>query len=103
MKILRSARTLALVVAGAGLVACGGGMSGTYEDQMGMSRLTFESNGTVVQSVEMAGVEKEMRYEVDGEKIRIRSDDGQGATLVLTRVDDQTLSGPMGITFKLKE
>lgn len=102
MNPLRWARTLAMAVMLAGLAACGGGMSGTYEDRMGLTQLTFQSNGTVVQSVTMAGVEKEMRYEVDGDKIRIHPDGDQGTTLVLTRVDDRTLSGPMGITFQRK-
>lgn len=84
------------------LSACGGGLSGTFEDEMGMSTYTFHGGGRVVQSSELAGVEVEMNYEMDGDKVRITHPEAQGATLVLTRIDDDTLSGPMGIRFKRK-
>ena len=82
------------------LSACGDGVSGTYEDSMGLTRLRFESGGTVVQSSELGGVERKMRYEVEGDRIRVRHPDVEGAALVLTRLDGNTLSGPMGVTYK---
>ena len=82
------------------LAACGAGVTGTYEDEMGLTQLRFERGGRVVQSADLAGVERQMQYEVDGDRIRIRHPDVEGATLVLTRVDDQTLSGPMGVTYR---
>ncbi|MFT3763461.1 MAG: hypothetical protein QM761_12825 [Pseudoxanthomonas sp.] len=103
MKALRIARTVAVVALAWALSACGGGISGTYEDELGMTRLDFRGGGTVVQSVEMAGVEKEMKYAVDGDRIRIQLADADGATLVLTRLDENTLSGPMGIKYRRKK
>ncbi|WP_155944532.1 hypothetical protein [Pseudoxanthomonas sp. Root630] len=82
------------------LPGCGNGLAGTYEDSMGLTQLRFERGGVVVQSSDLGGVERQMRYEVDGDRIRIRHPDVEGAALVLTRVDDKTLSGPMGVTFR---
>lgn len=82
------------------LSACGGGVTGTYEDAMGLSRLRFESGGKVVQSSDLGGVELQMRYEVEGDRIRLLHPKVEGAALVLTRVDEDTLSGPMGMTYK---
>ena len=82
------------------LAACGGGMQGTYEDAMGLSKLRFDSDGSVVQSAALGGVEVRLRYEVDGDRVRLSHPDVDGAALVLTRVDENTLSGPLGVTYK---
>lgn len=82
------------------LSACGGGVSGTYEDTMGLTRLRFESGGKVVQTSELSGVERQMRYELEDDRIRMLNPEVEGAALVLRRVDDDTLSGPMGVTYK---
>lgn len=82
------------------LAACGGGMQGTYEDAMGLSKLRFDRDGSVVQSAALGGVEVRLRYEVDGDRVRLSHPDVDGAALVLTRVDESTLSGPMGIVYK---
>lgn len=92
-----------LVLACTLLVACGGGVSGTFEDEMGMTSLTFQRGGKVIQASELAGMELEMKYEVDGDKIRLTNPEAAGAALVLTRIDDDTLSGPMGIRFLRKQ
>lgn len=81
------------------LAACGNGMQGTYEDAMGLSRLRFERDGSVVQSAALGGVEVRLRYEVDDDRVRLSHPDVDGAALVLTRVDENTLSGPMGVTY----
>ena len=57
------------------LSACGGGLAGTYEDSMGLTQLRFERGGVVVQSSDLAGVERQMRYEMDGDRIRMRHPD----------------------------
>lgn len=93
----RNALTCALTLL---LSACGSGLQGTYEDAMGMSRLRFERGGKVVQSSDLGGVELQMRYEMDGDRLRLRHPGIDGAALVLTRVDENTLSGPMGMTYK---
>ena len=82
------------------LAACGGGMQGTYEDAMGLSKLRFDRDGSVVQSAALGGVEVRLRYEVDGDRVRLSHPDVDGAALVLTRVDENTLSGPMGVTYR---
>lgn len=82
------------------LAGCSKGLDGTYSDELGMSSLTFRRDGTVVQSSGLAGVELEMRYAVEDDKVRLTHPEASGATLVLTRIDDDTLSGPMGIRFK---
>lgn len=84
------------------LAACGGGPRGTFEDEMGMSAYTFHDGGRVVQSSPLAGVEREMKYELDGDQVRVRLSERNDATLVLTRVDEDTLSGPLGIRFRRK-
>lgn len=84
------------------LAACGGGLEGTFEDQMGMSAYTFHGDGTVVQSTAIAGMEVEMKYEVDDDKVRLLIPNGNGAALVLTRIDANTLSGPMGLRLERK-
>lgn len=84
------------------LVACGGGLSGTFEDEMGMSAYTFHGGGRVVQSSPLAGVEREMSYEMDGDTVRVMLSEDSRATLVLTRVDKDTLSGPLGIRYRRK-
>ncbi len=86
---------LAALALAALLAGCGSGIQGTYADEFGITRMTFKRDGTVVQSA--MGTEVEMEYEVDGDKVRLKTPMG---ALLLTRVDDDTLSGPMGATFK---
>lgn len=100
MKKTRIAMAAALALLA---TACGGGISGTFEDELGMSSYTFHGGGRVVQSAALAGVEIEMKYEVDGDQVRLTHPEAAGATLVLTRIDDDTLSGPMGLRFKRKD
>ncbi len=100
MSIAHTARPIAIVALVAALMACGSGLRGRYADELGMSTLTFHSGGKVVQSSELAGVEVEMEYRIDGDKVRLTNPEAQGATLVLTRIDADTLSGPMGIRYR---
>ena len=97
MAIARAALLACLVSL---LPACGSGMQGTYEDAMGLSQLRFDRDGTVVQSAALGGVEVRLRYEVDDDRVRLSHPDVDGAALVLTRVDENTLSGPLGVTYK---
>ncbi|MEL1263625.1 hypothetical protein [Pseudoxanthomonas putridarboris] len=90
----------ALVVLAMLLSACGSGLEGRYTDEFGMGTLTSHDGGKVVQSSELAGVEVEMQYEIDGDKVRLTHPDARGAALVLTRTDADTLSGPMGIKYR---
>ena len=73
------------------LTACGAGVSGTWEDDAGVTRYTFARNGSVLISVLGSNVNAE--YRVDGDKILVSSPQG---TVVLTRRDGR-LYGPMGL------
>lgn len=96
---------LALIVLLAMLLsACGDGLKGRYEGQ-GMlvegRAIVFEGNGHATQMLN--GMELQMEYEVDGDKIKLRNPEQPGTTFVLTRTDADTLTteGPMGpLTFK---
>ncbi|HLT43585.1 MAG TPA: hypothetical protein VK000_02875 [Luteimonas sp.] len=98
MKTAMSMLALALLLA-----ACGGGFKGTFEDEMGLSAYTFHSDGRVVLSSPVAGVERELTYDIDGDRIRVRLSDDNDAALVLTRVDADTLSGPVGTRYRRKD
>lgn len=73
------------------LTACGAGVSGTWEDDAGVTRYTFARDGSVLISVLGSNVNAE--YRVDGDKILVSSPQG---TVVLTRRDGR-LYGPMGL------
>lgn len=98
-----SAGSACLIALAVLLAACGGGLKGSFEDEMGMSTFTFHGSGRVVQSSALAGVEVEMQYELEGDKVRITRPEAQGASMVLTRIDEDTLAGPMGIRFRRAE
>lgn len=97
-------RLAAILVFALLLAACGDGMTGRFEGGVtGEQVLTFHGNGKATQ--EAAGMEQQLEYEVDGDKIRLRNPDQPGTTVVLTRKDDDTLTGgPMGLLeFKRKQ
>lgn len=48
-------------------------------------------------TTETMGVMMEMKYELDGNDIKIEAPNGGGAKLVLKMVDKNTIQGPMGI------
>lgn len=98
---MRTGTTMALLALL--LSACGGGFRGTFEDEFGMSALTFHPDGRVVMSSPVAGVERELTYEIDGDRIRVRLSKDNDAALLLTRVDDDTLSGPVGTRYRRKD
>ncbi|MCI0505262.1 MAG: hypothetical protein L0Z73_04055 [Gammaproteobacteria bacterium] len=78
------------------LSACGSGLDGTYADQSGITKYKFESGGKVY--VSMMGVETELKYEVDGDKVKIAAPGDNGANQIYTLQGDGSLSGPMGLT-----
>lgn len=71
------------------LTACGQSISGTYQDQLGMVTFTFESGGKLY--AKTMGVTQELKYEVDGKKIKIALPDG--ANVLLTVAEDGSLDG----------
>lgn len=74
------------------LSACGSKLEGTYADGSGSMRYSFNSNGKVSQS--LGGMEYEMDYKVEGNKIKIMSGDN---AMVMNLLEDGSIQGPMGI------
>lgn len=74
------------------LAACGQSLSGTYSDETGMMNYRFESGGKVY--MEMMGMETELKYEVDGKKVKIQNP--QGGNMIFTLLDDGSIQGLMG-------
>lgn len=80
------------------LSACGGSsLDGTYSDEMGITELKFESGGKVYAS--FLGYETELEYEMDGDKLKIISPQGNQ---IYRLQEDGSFSGPTG-TFKKKK
>lgn len=73
------------------LAACDSGMEGSFQDELGVSRYTFDSDGVVAISV--MGTTVRGKYEMDGEEIIVIGPHGQ---LALRR-DGENLTGPMGL------
>ena len=76
---------------GALVAACGGGITGEYQDALGTTRYDFRDDGRVYVSV--LGIESAAEYEMDGERILLS---GPNGSLVLSREGDE-LVGPMGL------
>src|SRR5438093_13367895 len=86
--------TTMMVAVGLLIAACGGSkLDGTYTDEMGLTNYRFTSGGKVYMSV--MGIETELNYEVDGNKVKIGAP--QGGNLIFTLLADGALSGPMGV------
>jgi hypothetical protein len=86
-------RLLAPLLATLLLAACSGGMSGTYEGEVGS--IKFESGKAYAT---LMGATMEMKYSTDGDKILLHSPQGD---LVLTRHADGSIDTPWG-TMKKK-
>ncbi len=83
------------------LAACGSSLDGTYADESGSLKYTFDSDGTVQH--DMMGMAKmEMKYEVDGDEIKIFSEGG-GPTVIMTLKEDGSIEGGMGIILTLQD
>ena len=68
----RSTFAFLIVIA---LAGCGGGLSGTYADDMGAVTYEFQSNGKVLITSGF-GAAVELEYKKDGDKIRIGTPEG---------------------------
>lgn len=80
------------------LCACGqAGMTGTYEDEMGLTSYEFQRDGAVYMNV--LGTKVAAEYRLDGDKVLVTSPQG---TLVLTR-NAERLYGPMGLELVKRE
>ena len=88
MNISRKTRKTLIVLVTTLLAACGGGLSGTYEGDMGS--LTFDGSKADLKTFSST---IEMDYSVDGDKILLKSPQGN---LVVTRNADGSLDTPWG-------
>ncbi len=79
--------------------ACGRSkIVGTYCDGYGTECYTFRPNGTVlISEMGMGTAAVELKYEVDGDKVRILLAPQGGASLALTMLKDGSIQGPEGI------
>lgn len=73
------------------LGACGNGLSGEFQDEMGITRYEFTNDGRVYMSV--MGIEAAGEYELDGKRVVVK---GPNGTVVLNR-EGEDLVGPMGL------
>src|SRR3546814_5854756 len=82
-----------------------GFMLGTTANAMAVMRTLVLRYGMAPRAFLVAplvGVEREMKYELDGDQVRVMLSGDNDATLVLMRVDEDTLSGPLGIRYRRK-
>lgn len=73
------------------LAGCGSGLSGTWEDQVGIATYEFQRDGYV--RISALGSTVMGEYTMNGKKVLLTSPQG---TVVLTRKGDR-LFGPMGM------
>lgn len=88
---MQAANRTALAALLATFAACGSDISGSYQDEMGVTEYEFRSNGTVLMHV--MGTTVSANYTVDGDEIFLGGPQG---SLVFKRSGD-TLEGPMGM------
>ena len=77
------------------LAACSQGLSGTWNDGLGMVSYTFESDGKV--TVEMLGKAQQTRYTRDGNTVKVAAPGAEAESVDFTVNEDGSLQGPMGV------
>jgi hypothetical protein len=90
------ARALLLSLIASACAACGGGLSGTYEEESGLGQLEFQDDGTVY--VSLLGVTVAGEYELKGDRVIVK---GPNGTQVLTKNGTRLEGGP-GLTYVVK-
>jgi hypothetical protein len=95
---MRSARRpvrglLPALVFACALAGCGGGFSGSYEEESGLGRLEFQDDGTVYLS--LLGVTVAGEYELDGEHVIVKGPNGEQ----VLRRNGERLEGAPGLTY----
>lgn len=90
---MRTKQVLAVVIVGlvSAAAGCGGGLSGTYADEAGVTRYEFRPDGSA--QIDVLGTTVIAEYTLDGDRVLVTSPQG---TVVLTRNEDR-LYGPMGL------
>ncbi|WP_296245944.1 DUF5640 domain-containing protein [uncultured Stenotrophomonas sp.] len=77
------------------LAACSQGLSGTWNDGMGMVSYTFDSDGKV--TVETLGKAQQSRYTRDGNTLKVAVPGSEAQSVEFTINEDGSLQGPMGV------
>ena len=79
------------------LAGCGKSLDGAYvlDGGFASASLIFKSGGKVVQST--MGMETELNYKIEDNKIRVSND--QGANMLLTLLPDGSIQGPLGMKY----
>ena len=77
------------------LAACSQGLSGTWNDGVGMVSYTFDSDGKV--TVEMLGKTQQTRYTIDGNTLKVAVSGTEAESVSFSINEDGSLQGPMGV------
>ena len=88
-------RKLLIVALATLLAACSQGLSGTWNDGVGMVSYTFDSDGKV--TVEMLGKTQQTRYTIDGNTLKVAVPGTEAESVDFTINEDGSLQGPMGV------
>lgn len=88
---MKKGLAIALVLA---LAGCSQGLDGIYRDAMGVSSYRFQRDGRV--SIDVAGVQRQARYQREGDTLRIFLTEAEPA-LEFSLAPDGSLSGPLGV------
>ncbi|MGA7966690.1 MAG: hypothetical protein WCB49_12560 [Gammaproteobacteria bacterium] len=94
LKLTRKLSFGALLLSATLLAGCGGGINGTYKTSDGNMSIKFDS-GKAYLTLPSGTIQT--GYEVDGDKVILRSPQGN---LVLNREKNGSLDGPMGTMTK---
>lgn len=73
-------------------------LDGKYSDEAALANYTFSPDGKVIMSA--MGLQGEMNYAVDGDKVKITTPQG---TLVMAILNDGSIRGPMGMTLSKQQ
>lgn len=77
------------------LTACSQGLSGTWNDGVGMVSYTFDSDGNV--TVEVLGKTQQTRYTLDGNTLKVAVPGNEAESVDFSINEDGSLQGPMGV------
>ena len=92
-RLVRVAALTAIALMGLALASCSKSIDGKYVGEGGGVTIEVKGGKAIVT---LAGESKSLDYSMDGDKITIQSPDKGDTPLVLTRMADGSLQGPMG-------
>lgn len=94
-------KNLLIVALATLLTACSQGLSGTWNDDVGMLSYTFDSDGKV--TVEMPGKSQQTHYTRDGNMLKVAVPGAEAESVDFTINEDGSLQGPMGVRLHKQE